>query len=118
LLLRVRLLPHPLFTVTGEGDLQIELPVTAWEAALGAQVKTPTLTGAVDLTIPAGAQGGQRLRLRGQGLKRRDGGRGDQYVRLKIVNPPGLTPREKELFEKLAAESRFDVRTLLKGGAR
>jgi curved DNA-binding protein len=117
LLLRVRLRPHPLFTVKGEGDLQIELPVAPWEAALGARVKVPTLDGAVDMTIPAGAQGGQQMRLRGQGLNRRQGGRGDEYVRLKIIIPPHLTSRERELFEKLAAESRFDARELLKGGA-
>lgn len=118
LLLRVRLRPHPLFAIKGEGDLQIELPVAPWEAALGAKVNVPTLDGSVEMTIPAGAQGGQQLRLRGQGMNRRRGGRGDQYVRLKIVIPPRLTGREKELFEKLAAESRFDARELLKGGAR
>ena len=68
------------------------------------------------LTIPAGAQGGQRLRLRGQGLNRRGGGRGDEYVKLKIVIPPKLTPKEKELFEKLAGESRFNARELMAGG--
>lgn len=118
LLMRVRLRPHPLFTIKGEGDLQIELPVAPWEAALGARVNVPTLDGSVEMTIPAGAQGGQQLRLRGQGMNRRRGERGDQYVRLKIVIPPRLTGREKELFEKLAAESRFDARELLKGGAR
>lgn len=115
LLLRVRLRPHPLFIAAGGGDLQIELPVAPWEAALGAKVKVPTLDGSVDITIPAGAQGGQRLRLRGQGMNRRRGGRGDEYVKLKIVIPPRPTAREKELLENLAAESRFDARELLKG---
>ncbi|MCI0661749.1 MAG: J domain-containing protein, partial [Acidobacteria bacterium] len=91
------------------------LPVTPWEAALGAKVNVPTLDGPVEMTIPAGAQGGQRLRLRGQGLNRRRGGRGDQYVKLKIINPPKLSPKEKELFEYLAAESRFDARELIGG---
>ncbi len=50
-------------------------------------------------------------------MKRRRGGRGGEYVKLKIVIPPRLATREKELFEKLAAESRFDARELLKGGA-
>lgn len=118
LLLRVRLRPHALFKVVGEGDLQVELPIAPWEAALGAKVNVPTLDGRVDMTIPAGAQGGQQLRLRGQGMSRRQGGRGDQYVRLKIVNPPKLTAREKELFEQLAAESRFSARELLPGGGR
>ena len=66
-----------------------------------------------EVTIPAGTQGGQRLRLRGQGLNRRGGGRGDQYAKLKIVNPPRLTPNERELFERLRNESRFNARELM-----
>jgi DnaJ-class molecular chaperone len=65
------------------------------------------------MTIPAGTQAGQRLRLRGQGLNRRDGRRGDQYAKLKIVNPPRLTSAERELFEKLRDASRFDARELM-----
>ena len=116
LFLRVRIQPHRLFDIVGENDVQIELPVAPWEAALGAKIPVPTLDGPVEMKIPAGAQGGQRLRLRGQGLNRRGGGRGDEYVKLKIVIPPKLTPKEKELFEKLAAESRFNARELMAGG--
>jgi curved DNA-binding protein len=116
LFLRVRLQPHRLFSVVGDSDVQIELPVAPWEPALGAKVQVPTLDGPVELKIPPGAQGGQRLRLRGRGLNRRGGGRGDQYVKLKIVIPPKLGPKEKELFEKLAAESRFNPRELMGGG--
>jgi curved DNA-binding protein len=115
LLLHVRLRPHALFHVLGEGDVEVELPVAPWEAALGAKVRVPTIEEAVDMTIPAGAQGGQRLRLRGQGLQRRGSGRGDQYVRLKLVNPPTLTESERALYEKLAATSRFNPRELMKG---
>lgn len=118
LLLRLRLKPHRLFSVTPEGDVQIDLPVAPWETALGARVNVPTLDGSVDMTIPAGAQGGQRLRLRGQGLNRRGGGRGDEYVRLRIVTPPKPTEKEIELFERLAAESRFNPRDLINGGKR
>jgi curved DNA-binding protein len=110
LLLRLRLKPHRLFSVTPEGDVQIELPVAPWETALGASVNVPTLDGSVEMSIPAGAQGGQRLRLRGQGPTRKGGGRGDEYVRLKIVIPPKLSEKEKELFEQLAAESKFNPR--------
>ncbi len=117
LYLRARIKPHPLFSVVGDDDIQIELPVAPWEAALGANVSVPTLDEPVEMTIAAGTQGGQRLRLRGQGLNRRQGGRGDEYVRLKIVIPPKLSAKEKELFEKLAAEARFDARELL-GGKR
>jgi DnaJ-class molecular chaperone len=115
LVLHVRLRPHPLFSVLGESDVQMELPVAPWEAALGARIRVPTIAGAVDMTIPAGTQSGRRLRLRGQGLRRRDGGRGDQYVRVTIVIPPTLTAGERALFEKLAAESRFNPRQQRKG---
>jgi curved DNA-binding protein len=115
LYLRARLRPHPLFRLVGEDDIQVEMPVSPWEAALGARVNVPTLDGSVDMTIPAGTQGGNRLRLRGQGLNRRGGGRGDLYVKLRIVIPPKLTAREKELFEKMAKESRFDPRELIRG---
>lgn len=118
LYLRVGLEPHCLFSVVDNDDVQIQLPVAPWEAVLGAKVKVPALDGPVEMTIPEGAQGGQRLRLRGQGLKRRHGGRGDQYVELKIVVPPKLSAKEKEMFEKLAAASRFDARDLMTGGRR
>jgi curved DNA-binding protein len=75
----------------------------------------PTIEGSVDMTIPTGAQGGQRLRLRGQGVQRRGSGRGDQYVRLKLVNPPTLTESERALFAQLAAASRFNPRERMKG---
>jgi DnaJ-class molecular chaperone len=114
-LLHVRLRPHALFHVLGEGDVEVELPVTPWEAALGTKVRVPTIEGAVDMTVPVGAQGGQRLRLRGQGLQRRGSERGNQYVRLKLVNPPTLTESERTLFEKLAATSRFNPRERMKG---
>jgi DnaJ-class molecular chaperone len=118
LLLRVTIEPHRLFRIVGGDDVEIELPVAPWEAALGAKVTVPTLEESLEMKIPADAQGGQRLRLRGQGLNRRGGGRGDQYVRLKIVIPPRLTAKEKELFEKLAAESSFQARELMAGGKR
>jgi DnaJ-class molecular chaperone len=111
LLLHVQIQPHRLFEIVGDDDIEIELPVAPSEAALGAKVNVPTLYGTVEMTIRAGSQGGQRLRLRGQGLTRRGGGRSDEYVKLKIVNPPRLTPKEKELYEKLASESRFNAGT-------
>jgi curved DNA-binding protein len=115
LFLHVRIEPHRLFHLVGLDDVQVELPVAPWEAVLGAKVHVPTLDEPVEMKIPAGAQGGQRLRLRGQGLKRRGEGRGDQYVKLKIVIPPELTAKEKDHFEKLAAESHFNARELMTG---
>jgi DnaJ-class molecular chaperone len=113
LLLHVQIKPHRLFRLVGEDSVEIEFPVAPWEAALGAKVQVPTLDGPVEMTIPAGTQGGQRLRLRGQGPNKRGGGRGDQYVKIKIVIPPKLTSKEKALFEKLAEESRFNPRDLM-----
>jgi curved DNA-binding protein len=114
LLLEIEYAAHPQFEVDGHNILY-SLPVAPWEAALGAKVSVPTLDGSVEMTIPAGAQGGQRLRLRGRGMNRRGGRRGDQYVKLKIVNPPRPGPKEKELFEKLGAESRFNPRDFMPG---
>jgi DnaJ-class molecular chaperone len=114
LYLRVKIESHPLFKLVGEHDVQIELPIAPWEAALGAKVKVPTLDGPVEVTIPPGSQGGQRLRLRGQGLRNRAGGRGDQYVKLKIVIPTRMTSKERELFQQLATSSSFDPRELIR----
>ncbi len=110
LLVEVRLQPHARFAVDGADDLLLELPVAPWEAVLGARVAVDTLDGRVELAVPAGSQTGKRLRLRGQGLRRRDGGRGDLYVRLKVVVPTQPSPAEKELFQKLAAVSAFRPR--------
>lgn len=115
LFIHLKLEPHRLFTVD-EDNLQVELPVAPWEVALGARVNVPTLDGPIEMTIPPGVQGGQRLRLRGQGLNRRRGGRGDLYVKLKIVLPTNLTAEERELFEKLAQVSRFNARESMGGG--
>jgi DnaJ-class molecular chaperone len=116
LYLRVVLEPHRLFSIVGNDDLQIQLPVAPWEAALGAKIEVPTLDGPVNMTIPEGSFDGRKLRLRGQGLRRRQGGRGDQYLQLKIVIPLKLSAREKELFGELAAESKFNPRDLMMGG--
>jgi curved DNA-binding protein len=83
---------------------------------LGATVAVPTLDGSAEMKIPAGTQGGKRLRLRSQGLNRRSDGRGDLYVKIKIVIPPKPTVKETELFQKLAAESHFNARELMGGG--
>jgi DnaJ-class molecular chaperone len=118
LLLHVRLERHPVFQVVGVDDVEAELPIAPWEAALGAKVRVPTLEGPADIemNVPPGSQAGQRLRLRGEGLKRRGGGRGDAYLRLRIVNPPQLNEAEKELYARLAAASHFDARAKAKAG--
>jgi curved DNA-binding protein len=109
LFLRVRIKPHPRFRVEGR-DLYVDLPVSPWEAALGAEVPVPTLTGSARLKIPPGSDTGRRLRLRGQGLPGPDGSSGDLYAVLAVHVPKRLTKKERELFEQLAATSRFDPR--------
>jgi curved DNA-binding protein len=110
LYLRVRLAAHPDFEVRG-ADLYHELELAPWEAALGAQVVAPTLTGSVKVRIPPGTQAGQQLRVRGQGLpKSLQGERGDLYVVAKIQVPAKLTDEERKLWEQLAGASRFNPR--------
>jgi len=107
LILRVRLRPHPLYVLQGK-DVQIELPLAPWEAALGAKVAVPTLGGTVELTIPAGAQTGQKLRLRGRGLPGAPSG--DQLVSIKLVTPAALTAQAREAYERMKRELTFDPR--------
>jgi curved DNA-binding protein len=107
LIFRIRLRPHALYTLQGK-DVQIELPLAPWEAALGAKVTVPTLGGAVDLTIPAGAQSGQKLRLRGRGFPGTPGG--DQIVSIKLVTPAAQSPQAKQAYERMKSEFDFDPR--------
>jgi curved DNA-binding protein len=107
LYLEIGFRPHRLFTVEGR-DLTLTLPIAPWEAALGATVQIPTLAGPVDLRIPPNAKAGQKMRLKGRGLPGPTVG--DQYVVLKIVQPPADTPRAKELYEQMQRELPFDPR--------
>ncbi len=113
LYLQIALEPHPLYRASGH-DLEIEVPLAPWEAALGAQVDVPTLEGRVSMKVPPGSKGGQKLRLAGKGLPRVGGGAGDLYAVLNIVVPATLTERERKLFEELREASRFDPRSRFK----
>ena len=107
LIVRVRLRSHPLYVLSGK-DVQIELPLAPWEAALGTKVAVPTLGGTVELTIPAGAQSGQKLRLRGRGLPGTPGG--DQLVSIKLVTPAAQTIQAREAYERMKRDLKFDPR--------
>jgi curved DNA-binding protein len=110
LFLRVRLRPHPRFRVDGR-DLYVDLAVSPWEAALGAEVPVPTLDGNAQVKVPPGSSSGRKLRLRGQGLPGSAGAQaGDLYAVLTIRVPSKLTKKERELFERLASVSKFDPR--------
>jgi molecular chaperone DnaJ len=82
---------HPWLT-RDEWDLSMELPVTVSEATRGATRGVPTVDGWVDLEVPAGVGGGTRLRLRGKGVPKPEGGRGDQYVRIVVEVPRAPSP--------------------------
>jgi curved DNA-binding protein len=103
--LRVRLRRHPRFKVRGS-DLYVTLPLTPWEAALGATVEVPTLTKATQVKVPPGSSSGRKLRLRGEGMPG-----GDLYATVSIKVPEKLTRKERELFEELAKVSKFNPRT-------
>jgi curved DNA-binding protein len=107
--LDIKLRPHPFFKPSGH-DIYLDLPLTPWEAALGATVEVPTLAGAVNLKIPPGTTPGHKLRLGGKGMPNPGGSDGDLYAIVQIVNPAALNDREKELYQQLASTSRFDPR--------
>ncbi|HEX6528885.1 MAG TPA: J domain-containing protein, partial [Burkholderiales bacterium] len=109
LYLQIALEPHPLYRANGH-DLEIEVPIAPWEAALGGEVEIPTLEGRVTMKVPPGTRAGQKLRLAGKGLPRPAGGAGDLYAVLTIAVPGTLTEREKALYEELRTASRFDPR--------
>src|SRR5262249_33581905 len=85
-------------------DVELDVPVTFSEAALGTKVLVPTVEGPVTVTIPAGTSGRARLRPRGKGLKKSDGPRGDQLVRIEIVTPKIAADdsESRRLLEELA----------------
>ncbi len=103
---------HPFFTVV-KRDVSMVLPVTPWEAALGAKLKVPTLGGPVDLNLPAGSQSGRKLRLKGKGLCSRSQS-GDQYLIIEIHTPRVENNRQKELYEEMARIMPFNPRITFK----
>ncbi len=102
--------PHPVFEFRGTRDLEVDLPISPWEAALGAKVAVPTVDGQATLTLKPGAQSGQTLRLRGKGFPNRKGTAGDLFAVVKIVVPETLSRKERKRFEQLRDESEFDPR--------
>jgi DnaJ-class molecular chaperone len=95
-LVEIRVRPHPYFTRRGD-DIHLEIPVSLPEAVLGATVDVPTPTGPVTMTVPKGTSSGRVLRLRGKGVPRANGSRGDEYVTLKVVLPDRPDPELERL---------------------
>ena len=110
LYLRVRHAAHPDFT-TREADIYHEIDVAPWEAVLGAEIVVPTLDGSIKLKVPAGTEGGQKLRVRARGLpKGKTGERGDFFVSIHVVLPTQLSDDERRLWEELRSASTFKPR--------
>lgn len=107
--LRIRIAPDSHFTRDGH-DLLTIVAVSPWEAALGASIPVRTLDGTVTVRVPKGSQNRQRLRLRGKGMPKREGGYGDLLVELEIRVPEVMEGEEERLFRELAKISRFDPR--------
>jgi curved DNA-binding protein len=107
LLLEVIFRTHKLYRLI-DHDIYLKLPVSPWEAALGATIQVPAPTGNVDVKIPENSQHGQRLRLNGRGLPSKDPG--DFYVVLKIVLPPATDPKAKAIYEQARDQLDFNPR--------
>lgn len=108
LYLEIDIQPHALFSLKGS-DVYLTLPVTPWEAALGAEIKIPTLGGKVGLKLAPGSQAGQKLRLKGRGMPKQSEA-GDQYAILQIETPPAATDEQKQLYEKMSQVMPFNPR--------
>jgi DnaJ-class molecular chaperone len=100
--------PHPYFRREGL-DIYLDVPLSMYEALLGAKVTVPTLDGRLTVTIPAGASSGTKLRLKGHGIERA-AEKGDQYVIVKVMVPKGLDDEDKAELEKIAKKHPIDAR--------
>ena len=108
LYLEIRFAPHPFFRAD-KRTIHLELPITPWEAALGATMTVPTLDGKVQLKIPANSQNGRKLRLKGKGLSTAKT-EGDQIVMLKVVLPEAHTREQQEIYRSMAEKMAFNPR--------
>jgi DnaJ-class molecular chaperone len=108
LLITVNIAPHPTFTLDG-ADVRLELPVTLYEAALGAKVRVPTLDKPVEITVPAWTSSGRTFRLKGKGFPAK-AGRGDLLATIRIVLPEKSDPELDELMKKWRTEKSYDPR--------
>ena len=120
LIVSTRVQEHPFFERKGD-SIHCEIPISVWEAILGARIRVPTPSGEAVLVIPSGTTGGQVLRLRGQGLPKLSGdGLGDLHVTVRIEIPTGLDSRTHELVRELERRMPLEPRTALeryRGGA-
>jgi curved DNA-binding protein len=108
LYLEMNILPHRLFRLDGR-DVILRLPLTPWEAAAGASLKVPTLSGSVELKIKPGMQSGQKMRLKGKGLAGPPAG--DQFVEIMIQTPPADSDKAKKFYQKMQDQFDFNPRS-------
>lgn len=109
-LITVSIAVHPHFKIDGN-DLRLELPVTLYEAVLGAKVRVPTLDGAVELSIPKNTSSGRTFRLKGKGMPRGVGPSGDLFITVRIALPDGNDSELEALMEKWRASHTYNPRS-------
>ena len=109
LYLTIRIAKHPRFQVKGS-DIETDVPVAPWEAALGGKISVPLVSGSAQITLPAGIKNGKKIRIRGKGLNGDGNTKGDFYAVIKIAVPEQLSSRERELYQELAKVSQFKPR--------
>jgi DnaJ-class molecular chaperone len=107
-LITVSIAPHSTFTLDG-ADIRLDLPITLYEAVLGAKVRVPTLDKPLELTIPAGTNSGRTFRLKGKGFPAKEG-QGDLLAAVRIVLPEDGDPELEELMKKWRADKSYDPR--------
>jgi curved DNA-binding protein len=111
LYLKIDIEAHPRFRLDGR-NLYMDVAVSPWEAALGAEVEVRTLSGPITLKIPIGTQSGQKLRLKGKGMPGSKGPPGDLYAVAQIKVPKRLSEQERKTFEELRRVSAFNPRAV------
>ncbi|MCA1441715.1 DnaJ domain-containing protein [Ensifer sp. IC4062] len=104
---------HPVFQRKGD-DIEVDLPITLYEAVLGAKIEVPTVCGRVSMTVPKGSNTGDVLRLRGKGVKTGHGAAGDQRVKLQVVLPDKVDPALEALMETWRRAHPYDPRGMLR----
>jgi DnaJ-class molecular chaperone len=112
-LVEILVRPHPVFKREGD-DILVEVPITFDEAVLGGKVEVPTITGTVSATVPAGSNTGKTLRLKGRGIKRKNGKHGDELVKLIVVMPERIDEGLKTFAEEWRDKHRYDPRRKLR----
>jgi len=113
LLITIKIAPHPYFRRRGL-DLEVSVPVTLAEAALGTKIDVPTSHGVLAIKVPAGTSSGKRLRLKGQGIENKAGERGDLYAEIQIVLPERIDTESAELIRQFDRRHSFNPRADLR----